>query len=117
VSLPLMLRVPNKASRRSDCFSFLNRVVLLNSHFQSQDRGLEVRGFRSSSSEDQAHLARRPLTTFPAIGRPRKDRRTETDRLPQEASDMVISPLMHLGTEFQLTECVYIHLLTSALRG
>lgn len=63
VSLPLSLRVPNKASRRSNCFSFLNCVVLLNSHFQSQDTGMEVRGFRSSFSKEQAHQARRPLST------------------------------------------------------
>lgn len=92
VSLPLMLRVPNKASRRSNCFSFLNRVVLLNSHFQSRDRGLEVRGFRPSSSEGRAYLARQPLGG---------QGRTEGQRLPHlppKASDVVIIPPAHLGT-------------------
>lgn len=77
VSLLLMLRVPNKASRRSHCFLFLNlwSYSALISKVRTEGWRCEV---RSCSSREQAYLARVALTIFPAIGRPRKDGRMGT---------------------------------------
>lgn len=97
LSLPLVLRAPNKASRRSNCFSFVNCVVCptLISKVRTGEGaqgGLAGRLFRSSSLGEQGgnYLLSRTCGTEEgqrAVSRAVKSRR----HCP--------SPL-HLGTDF-----------------
>lgn len=95
VSLPLMLRAPNKASRRSSCFSFLKRVIYPT--LVSKVRmGVKVRRFGSSSWGEQASLGRWQLPVVPAVVILRKNR--AQPHIWSKAADMVLS-LLHSGTE------------------
>lgn len=118
MSLPLMLRAPNKASRRSSCFSFLKRVIYptLISLVSKVRMGVKVRRFGSSSWGEQVSLGRWQLPVVPAAVILRKNR--AQPHIWSKAADMVLS-LLHSGTELhsQFIESFHIHLFTVLLEA